>query len=183
MLPAAAPMPDSNSCGAFSYADDRLADVEILPPSLSDEDAIARALTRSSNREGPFNAVEIWDGRRIVFRGCLSEATSGDGLQRAPPRQTQNDVAAALAGVCAAKSSDLRGLSQLRMSPASRLEQVATPALAPHIQWHVVASLSGRSAGRFHPSVSASPRPQAAHRPGLATLRSSTMGTGLSPDA
>jgi hypothetical protein len=153
----------------FFLRDDRLADVEILPPGLSDEDAIARALTRSSNREGPFNAVEIWDGRRIVFRGCLSEATSGDGRQRAPPRQTQNDVAAALAGaVCAAESATF-GLSQISMSPASRLEQVATPALAPHIQWHVVASLSGRFAGRFHPSVSASPRPQAAHRPGLAT--------------
>ena len=66
----------------FFLRDDRLADVEILPPGLSDEDAIARALTRSSNREGPFNAVEIWDGRRIVFRGCLSEATSGDGRPR-----------------------------------------------------------------------------------------------------
>jgi hypothetical protein len=93
----------------FFLRDDRLADVEILPPGLSDEDAIARALTRSSNREGPFNAVEIWDGRRIVFRGCLSEATSGDGRQRAPPRQTQNDVAAALAGVCAAESATFAG--------------------------------------------------------------------------
>jgi hypothetical protein len=63
-----------------------------MPPGLSEEDAIARALTRSSNREDPFNAVEIWDGGRIVFRGPLSEATSGDGRPRQAPGSPSPDA-------------------------------------------------------------------------------------------
>ena len=71
----------------FFLRDDRLADVEILPLGLSDEDAIARALTRPSNREGPFNAVEIWDRSHIVLEGPYPRrrlATADRGRLRAP---------------------------------------------------------------------------------------------------
>jgi hypothetical protein len=39
-----------------------LAGVEMLPPSFSDEDAIARALILSSKRKGPLDGLEVWDG-------------------------------------------------------------------------------------------------------------------------
>ena len=38
-----------------------LVGVEMLPPGLSDEDAIARARTLSSKRKGPFDGFEVWD--------------------------------------------------------------------------------------------------------------------------
>jgi hypothetical protein len=45
-----------------------LAGVEMLPPSFSDEDAIARALILSSKRKRPLDDLEVWDGGRTVFR-------------------------------------------------------------------------------------------------------------------
>ena len=166
----------------FFLRDDRLADVEILPPGLSDEDAIARALTRSSNREGPFNAVEIWDGRRIVFRGCLSEATSGDGRQRAPPRQTQNDVAAALAGVCAAESATFRvepDQDEPGLTPRAGRNAGPRPAYTVACCGVSLGALR-RPVSSFRVSLSSS----ASRPPAWAGyMRSSTMGTGLSPDA
>ena len=46
----------------------RIAGVEVLPPGLMDEDAIARALILSSKRKGPFDGFELWDGTRLVIR-------------------------------------------------------------------------------------------------------------------
>jgi hypothetical protein len=48
--------------------DGHIAGVEMLPLGLSDEDAIARAHTLSSNRKGPFDGFEVWDRARCVFR-------------------------------------------------------------------------------------------------------------------
>ncbi len=48
--------------------DGHLAGVEVLPPGLSDEDAIARAHILSSKRKGPFDGYELWDGARMVFK-------------------------------------------------------------------------------------------------------------------
>ena len=45
-----------------------VAGVEVLPPGLSDEDAVARAQIRSSKRRGPFDGYELWDGARLVMR-------------------------------------------------------------------------------------------------------------------
>jgi hypothetical protein len=155
--------------------------VEILPPGPSDKDAIARALTRSSNRKGPFNAVEIWDGGRIVFRGPLSEATSGGSRPRpatGPPfRQTQNDVAGALSGASRAAESATFRSSQIRMSPASRREhgRNAGPR-PPHIAACCGVSLSAlrRPVSFFRVSLSSSPsRPPA----WAGYMRSSTTGT------
>jgi len=47
--------------------DGHIAGVEVLPPGLSDEDAIARAHILSSKRKGPFDGYELWDGARLVF--------------------------------------------------------------------------------------------------------------------
>jgi hypothetical protein len=46
----------------------RIAGVEVLPPGLLDEDAIARALILASKRRGPFDGFELWDGPRLVIR-------------------------------------------------------------------------------------------------------------------
>ena len=45
-----------------------IAGVEVLPPGLSDEDAVARAQILSSKRKGPFDGYELWDGPRLVMR-------------------------------------------------------------------------------------------------------------------
>jgi hypothetical protein len=45
-----------------------IAGVEILPPELSDKDAIARAHALSAKRKGPFDGFEVWDRARFVFR-------------------------------------------------------------------------------------------------------------------
>ncbi len=52
-----------------------LAGVEMLPPGLSDEDAIARAHTLSSKRKGPLDGLEVWDRARFVSRRRLSADT------------------------------------------------------------------------------------------------------------
>ena len=60
--------------------DGQIAGVEVLPPGLSDEDAIARAHILSSKRKGPFDGYELWDGARMVFRhGPDATAPPPDG--------------------------------------------------------------------------------------------------------
>jgi hypothetical protein len=60
--------------------DGQIAGVEVLPPGLSDEDAIARAHILSSKRKGPFDGYELWDGARMVFRrGPDAAAPPPDG--------------------------------------------------------------------------------------------------------
>jgi hypothetical protein len=44
-----------------------LAGVEMLPPGLSDEDAVARAHILSSKRKGPLDGFEVWDHARFVW--------------------------------------------------------------------------------------------------------------------
>jgi hypothetical protein len=46
----------------------QVADVEVLPPGLSDKNAIARAHTLSVKRKGPFDGFEVWHRNRMVFR-------------------------------------------------------------------------------------------------------------------
>ena len=45
-----------------------IAGVEVLPPGLSDEEAVARAQILSAKRKGPFDGYELWDGARLVIR-------------------------------------------------------------------------------------------------------------------
>ena len=56
----------------YFLRDNRLAGVEVLPAGLSDEEAIARAHTLSAKRKGTFDGIEVWEGRRFVFRGTAS---------------------------------------------------------------------------------------------------------------
>jgi len=63
----------------FFLREGRVAGFEMLPPGLSDEDAIARDLTLSSKRKGPFDAVDIGMAARIVFKGPLPEETPAAG--------------------------------------------------------------------------------------------------------
>jgi hypothetical protein len=105
-------------------------------------------------------------------------ATAGRGRLRAPPRQTQNDVAVALAGVVRAAES---ATSQIRMSPASRREhgRNAGPR-PPHTAAGRGVSLSAlrRPVSSFRVRLSSFPsRPPA----WAGYMRSSTAGTGSSP--
>jgi hypothetical protein len=52
----------------YFVRDGHIAGVEVLPPGISVEDAIARAHTLSSKRKGPFDGLEVWDRGRAVFR-------------------------------------------------------------------------------------------------------------------
>jgi hypothetical protein len=68
----------------YFLRDGHLAGVEILPPGLSDEDAIARAHALSSKRKGPFEGFEVWDRARFVFRQPLSAETPGPNPPQRP---------------------------------------------------------------------------------------------------
>ena len=48
--------------------DGHVAGVEVLPPGLSDNGAIARARLLFSQREGPLDGFEVWHRNRMVFR-------------------------------------------------------------------------------------------------------------------
>jgi hypothetical protein len=48
--------------------DGHIAGVEMLPPGISDKDAIARAHVLSLKRKGPFDGFEVWHRNRMVFR-------------------------------------------------------------------------------------------------------------------
>lgn len=57
--------------------------VEMLPPALSEQDAIARAHMLSSKRKGPIEGFEVWNSARLVTRhlasrpdGAVNEATA-----------------------------------------------------------------------------------------------------------
>jgi hypothetical protein len=41
--------------------------VAMLPPGLSDQDAIARAHKLSAKRRGRIDGFEVWDGARLVI--------------------------------------------------------------------------------------------------------------------
>jgi hypothetical protein len=51
----------------YFLRDGHIAGVEMLPPGLSDEDAIARAHVLSSKRKGPLDGFEVWDHARLVW--------------------------------------------------------------------------------------------------------------------
>jgi hypothetical protein len=63
----------------YFLRDGHLAGVEMLPLGLSDESAIAKAAGRLAKRNGPFTALEVWDGARLVLRAPLSAQTPGMG--------------------------------------------------------------------------------------------------------
>jgi hypothetical protein len=48
--------------------DGHIAGVEMLPPGISDKDAIARAHVLSLKRKDPFDGFEVWHRNRMVFR-------------------------------------------------------------------------------------------------------------------
>jgi hypothetical protein len=48
--------------------DGHIAGVEVLPPGLSDKDAIARARVLALKRKGRFDGFEIWHHNRMIFR-------------------------------------------------------------------------------------------------------------------
>jgi hypothetical protein len=68
----------------YFLRDGQIAGVEILPPGLSDEDAIARSFTLLSKRKGPFQSLEVWDGARFVFRRPVSAGSD-------PPKTSQSE--------------------------------------------------------------------------------------------
>jgi hypothetical protein len=82
--------------------------VEMLPPGLSEQDAIARAHTLSSKRRGRIDGFEVWDSARLVIRhlacadGAVNEAAAfGQPLpsalaRLAAARQANDDIAVAL---------------------------------------------------------------------------------------
>jgi hypothetical protein len=58
----------------YFLRDNRIAGVEMLPLGLTDEEAIARAHTLSSKRQGSFQGFEIWDQARFVFHSGSNPA-------------------------------------------------------------------------------------------------------------
>jgi len=52
--------------------------VEMLPPGLSEQDAIARARTLSSKRKGSIDGLEVWDGGRLVIRHLAPRSGSNE---------------------------------------------------------------------------------------------------------
>ena len=50
--------------------------VEMLPPGLSDQDAIAMAHKLSAKRRGPIDGFEVWDGARLVIKHSGQSAPS-----------------------------------------------------------------------------------------------------------
>jgi hypothetical protein len=48
--------------------DGRIVGVEMLPPGLSDKNAIARAHMLALERKSPFDGFEVWHRSRMVFR-------------------------------------------------------------------------------------------------------------------
>jgi hypothetical protein len=48
--------------------DGHIAGVEMLPPGLSDKQAIERARLLSLKRKDPFDGFEVWHRNRCVFR-------------------------------------------------------------------------------------------------------------------
>jgi hypothetical protein len=89
----------------YFLRDGRIAGVEMLPPGLSDEDAITRAHTLCSKRTGPFDGYEVWDRARLVwlppsaetFARSLRCALAPGAPLWARRRQTDYHVAVAFA--------------------------------------------------------------------------------------
>ena len=73
----------------YFFHDGHVAGVEVLPPGLSDEDAVARAKILSSKRKGPFDGYELWDGARLVIRrpDPYAETPEVDQPRRLPARR------------------------------------------------------------------------------------------------
>jgi hypothetical protein len=59
----------------YLLRDGHVVDVEMLPPGLSDEDAIARARTLYAKRKGP-HSFQIWDNTRLVISSLTAVSTS-----------------------------------------------------------------------------------------------------------
>jgi hypothetical protein len=60
----------------------QLAGVDMLPPGLSDLDALARSETQSLKRRGPIDGLEVWDRARLIFRRMASSADAAATLAR-----------------------------------------------------------------------------------------------------
>jgi hypothetical protein len=60
----------------YFIRDGQVAGVEMLPPGLSDRDAIERARQLSAKRNGRIDAFEVWDGARLVIRQPVPDAGS-----------------------------------------------------------------------------------------------------------
>jgi hypothetical protein len=182
MFAAAAPMPDSDSCGAFSYA---------MTVSLTWRYCLQAFPTRTRSR-GPSHAPQIARARSTPSRSGMAAASS---LEGAYPRRR---LATAGSGLPLAR----RRMTSLQLSPGcarlsqrpSRVEPAQDePGLTPR---------AGRNAGPRPAytvaccgvSLGALRRPVSSFRVSLSSsasrppawagyMRSSTMGTGLSPDA
>lgn len=55
---------------------DHVVGVDMLPPGLSDQDAIAKAHKLSAKRKGPIDGFEVWDGARLVIKHSAQSAPS-----------------------------------------------------------------------------------------------------------
>ncbi len=68
VVTASIPSSTSYVMCCFFVRDGKIVDFEMLPPGLSDEDAIGLAHVLFSGRRGPFDGFEVWDGARLVFK-------------------------------------------------------------------------------------------------------------------
>ena len=71
--------------------DGHIAGVEMLPPGISEKDAIARAHVLSLKRKGPFDGFEVWHRNRMVFR-LHAPAEAVVSIRRWTQRQRPYDL-------------------------------------------------------------------------------------------
>lgn len=60
----------------YFIRNDHVVGVDMLPPELSDQDAIAEAHRLSAKRKGPIDGFEVWDGARLVIKHSAQSAPS-----------------------------------------------------------------------------------------------------------
>ena len=60
----------------YFIRNDHVVGVDMLPPGLSDQDAIAEAHKLSAKRKGPIDGFEVWDGAHLVIKHSGQSAPS-----------------------------------------------------------------------------------------------------------
>ena len=60
----------------YFIRNDHVVGVDMLPPGLSDQVAIAAAHKLSAKRKGPIDGFEVWDGARLVIKHSAQSAPS-----------------------------------------------------------------------------------------------------------
>jgi hypothetical protein len=75
----------------YFLRDGRVVGVAMMPPGISEREAIARAHTLSLKRRSPIDALEVWDGAHFIMRNVIRSA---DGPLGNSPGREPDEVSA-----------------------------------------------------------------------------------------